>query len=109
MSYDWPGNVRELENVVQRSLANCDSDNIDVTDLPEEIQKNPPRRPIQEMAFEFKEYVELARERAGRQYLESLMKAYGGRVADASETAGIERESLYRLLKKFQISPIDFK
>ncbi len=32
-SYDWPGNVRELESVVQRAIALCDSDTINIKDL----------------------------------------------------------------------------
>jgi DNA-binding NtrC family response regulator len=33
--YHWPGNVRELENVVQRLVVMCETDTIDVVDLPE--------------------------------------------------------------------------
>ena len=32
-AYDFPGNVRELENILERSMAMCDSDSIDVADL----------------------------------------------------------------------------
>jgi len=35
--YDWPGNVRELRNVVERAMILEDRDELDVTDLPEEI------------------------------------------------------------------------
>jgi len=36
-SYSWPGNVRELENAIERGLALCTNEEIEVTDLPEEI------------------------------------------------------------------------
>ncbi len=32
-AYDFPGNVRELENILERSMAMCDSETIDVPDL----------------------------------------------------------------------------
>ncbi len=37
LRHDWPGNVRELENAVQRAVALCDGDVVDVGDLPEAI------------------------------------------------------------------------
>jgi two-component system response regulator PilR (NtrC family) len=33
LSYDFPGNVRELENVLERSVALCEDNNISVDDL----------------------------------------------------------------------------
>lgn len=35
--YTWPGNVRELENLVERLIALCDRDVIELSDLPSEI------------------------------------------------------------------------
>ncbi len=38
-SYAWPGNVRELANVIERALALCNGDRIDLKDLPIHMQK----------------------------------------------------------------------
>jgi len=35
--YDWPGNVRELRNVIERVMILENREELDVTDLPEEI------------------------------------------------------------------------
>jgi len=41
--HDWPGNVRELRNVIERVMILEDRDELDVTDLPEEIlQRSGP-------------------------------------------------------------------
>ncbi len=34
LSYGWPGNVRELERLIERAVALCDADVIDIEDLP---------------------------------------------------------------------------
>ena len=36
--YAWPGNVRELENTVERAMVLCDSDMLDIGDLPERVR-----------------------------------------------------------------------
>jgi DNA-binding NtrC family response regulator len=37
-NYPWPGNVRELENVIERTVALCDREEVSLEDLPEEIR-----------------------------------------------------------------------
>ncbi len=37
MRYRWPGNVRELENLVERMVVLCETDVVDIGDLPEKI------------------------------------------------------------------------
>jgi DNA-binding NtrC family response regulator len=40
--YPWPGNVRELVNVVERAVSFCDSDTIELHDLPDYIRTARP-------------------------------------------------------------------
>ncbi len=42
-AYDWPGNVRELKNVIERAVALCGKEVIEVEDLPENLRQ--PRCP----------------------------------------------------------------
>ena len=53
--------------------------------------------------------LDLARDRATRDYLIALMKDCGGNVTQAAERAGGERESSHRLLKRHAVRSDDFK
>jgi two-component system response regulator HydG len=108
--YDWPGNVRELENAVERALAVVDAERIPLEALPEEVLGTQPRSHSSRLgSLSYRDAVELARDRASREYLILLMKECGGSVTQAAERAGMERESLHRLLKRYGVRSEDFK
>ncbi len=46
-SYGWPGNVRELENIVERTVALTDGDQITLDDLPSAIRAGASTRVIE--------------------------------------------------------------
>ena len=99
--YPFPGNVRELENVIERAVALAPGTEIAPACLPAELREAPRGVPGDKLAgMTFKEAVNLARDRGSREYLIALMEAFGGNVTKAAEQAGVERESLHRLLKK---------
>jgi DNA-binding NtrC family response regulator len=111
VEYDWPGNVRELENVVQRALAVSDGPRIRVGALPEDVGALRPRGPsgARLETLTYREVLDLAKDRALRDYLVALMKDLTGNVTQAAERAGIERESMHRLLKRYGVKSEDFK
>ena len=109
-SHDWPGNVRQLENALERALAVCEGTRIGLEDLPESVRQSPANSEGPDMThLEFKEVVSIARDRASRDYLLALMRKFQGNVTQASEQAGIERESLHRLLRKHGIRSHEFR
>ncbi len=111
LDYDWPGNVRQLENVVQRALAVSDGSKIAVTAFTAELT-SVPRRSSTGTKLEtlsYRDMLDSARDRATREYLVALMKDGGGNVTQAADRAGIERESMHRLLKKHGVRSEDFK
>ncbi len=57
----------------------------------------------------YRDALDLARDRFSREYLTALMRDFEGNVTRAAEHAGIERESLHRLLKRYSIRSDDFK
>jgi len=108
--YDWPGNVRELENAVERALAVVDGPRIPVEALPEEIATaGRPRLASDLGRLTYREVVDIARDRVSREYLVELMREFEGSVTRAAERAGMERETLHRLLKKYGLRSDEFK
>ncbi len=109
--YDWPGNVRELENAIERALAVSDGPRIPLEALPDAVAAaaRPRATTTDELRLTYREAVDLARDRASREYLVALMRELGGNVTAAAERAGVERETLHRLLKRHGIRSESFK
>jgi two-component system response regulator AtoC len=110
-SHRWPGNVRELANAVERAVAVARGPLVRAEDLPPEIAAGPSVAPPAEVlaALPYRDVVDQARDRVSRDYLAALMKEFGGNVTRAAERAGMERESLHRLLKRYGVRSDDFK
>jgi two-component system response regulator AtoC len=110
-SYSWAGNVRELENAVARAVAVSTGDRIGVQDLPPDIRDAQPEALSGEVVVRmpYREVVDQARDRASRGYLVALLREFNGHVTHAAERAGMERESLHRLLKRYGVRADDFK
>jgi DNA-binding NtrC family response regulator len=117
VAHGWPGNVRELENTVERAVAVAGGDEIQVEDLPPEVALGgasssatlaaPGAGAL--AALPYKDALAEARDRASRDYLVAIMKEFGGNVTRAAERAGMERESLHRLLRRYGLRSDDFK
>ena len=111
VGYGWPGNVRELENAVERALAVVDAARVPLEALPPDIASISGRARLSATlsSLSFREVIELARDRASKEYLVLLMQEFSGNVTKAAERAGIERESLHRLLKRYGLKSNEFK
>jgi DNA-binding NtrC family response regulator len=57
----------------------------------------------------FHDAVAAARDRASRDYLVALMKQYRGNVTEAARRAAMTRESLHRLLRKYDVHSQAFR
>jgi two-component system response regulator AtoC len=107
----WPGNVRELENAVERAVAIAAGPAILPRDLPPELAAPAgalPPGPVL-AALPYREVLEQAQDRVSREYLAALLDEFQGNVTRAAARAGVERESLHRLLKKHGLRSDDFK
>lgn len=101
--FDWPGNVRQLRAAIERASIICKGERIEVGDLPPEITggRGAGEMSLQELTWA--EAQERGRTEVGRQYLEDVLRKFDGNIADAAAHAGVERESFYRLLRRYGV------
>jgi DNA-binding NtrC family response regulator len=60
-------------------------------------------------SLSYREALDTARDHGSREYLSALLKAFGGNVSRAAQRAGLERESLHRLLRRHGINAGAFR
>ena len=103
-SYAWPGNIRELQNVIERSVIVCDSENLSVDESW--LGKRPTTtgssaQPLSErLASQEKEMIE------------SALAASNGRVSGPSGAAarlGIPQSTLDSKIKSLKINKRQFR
>jgi DNA-binding NtrC family response regulator len=105
--YDWPGNVRELENVVERAVVLCRRPQIDIEDLPECLQTTAGAKVIAwAVAADIPESampLEAALQGPERRIIEAALKRNAwNRQATAAEL-DINRTTLYKKMRKYQL------
>ncbi len=104
LAHDWPGNVRELRSLIERAAAACRARLITLSDLPVDLRETAgPDSGVDLSSLTYREALNRARDRTSREYLIALMRTFGGRVTQAAAGARIERESLHRLLKRYNV------
>ncbi|HZI93076.1 MAG TPA: sigma 54-interacting transcriptional regulator, partial [Patescibacteria group bacterium] len=98
LRYSWPGNIRELENEVARLAVLCPGDVITQRDLMESGELFDKITSLEE-----KDSFTPLEEMERRQIVKALMEAAGNR-GRAAELLGISRATIFRKLRKFNIS-----
>ncbi|HMD96776.1 MAG TPA: PAS domain-containing protein [Terriglobia bacterium] len=104
-SYPWPGNIRELQNIVERSLIVCETENFSVDEswLSRQPAATEPRSQLalsQKLAAQEKEMIEAA------------LRESGGRVYGPSGAAaklGMPRSTLESKIRSLKINKNRFK
>jgi DNA-binding NtrC family response regulator len=124
MNYDWPGNVRELENCVERAVALGNGTLIDLGDLPPTIAALNSRssqaasESPAELVSDLAASAELSStegaaaaplsttdlEDIERATIQRVFEQVKGDKALAGRMLGISRATLYRKLKRYNIS-----
>ncbi|MFZ0992056.1 MAG: sigma-54 dependent transcriptional regulator, partial [Candidatus Sulfotelmatobacter sp.] len=126
MNYEWPGNVRELENCVERAVALGNGNLIDLSDLPPTIAalNLPASRSGSDVAPELVSDLAAAAaaesssaegdaavplhttdlEDIERATIQRVFEQVKGDKALAGRMLGISRATLYRKLKRYNIS-----
>ena len=109
--HPWPGNVRELRNVLEKTFALSDQQEIGAANVvvgsagehPAERAAAAGGGALVDPALPYSD----AREQFEKTYLLGLLQRNGMNVSAAARVAGIHRQSLHRLLKKHGIRAHD--
>jgi two-component system response regulator HydG len=102
LAYKWPGNVRELRAAIERASLVAGGERVDIGHLPAQLKAPPPiGAGVDLAALPWTQALQEARASAARYYLEEVLRRHGNNVAEAAAHAGVERESFYRLLRRF--------
>jgi transcriptional regulator with GAF, ATPase, and Fis domain len=104
-SYPWPGNIRELQNVIERSVIVCETENFSVDEswLSQQPHATGPKGQLQlaqRVASQEKEMIEAA------------LRESGGRVSGPSGAAaklGMPGSTLYSKIASLRIDKHRFK
>lgn len=101
-SYDWPGNVRQLFNSLAFAALHCGGTDIDVKDLPIQVQgRRIPALPEDAAALpSLSEHLQ----REEKHFLQLVIQQHSGNLSEASRSLGISRMTLYNKLKRHGIA-----
>lgn len=105
LEHTWPGNVRELENALERAVVFARTDCVTRADLGVHTLRSMQRQESRDAldTLPLHDYLDVMTE---RRIIAALDAAQGVRI-DAARALGIERTTLYRLMKKLHIEQKD--
>jgi transcriptional regulator with PAS, ATPase and Fis domain len=97
--YSWPGNIRELENVLEHVFVLCSDETIQTNSLPDWLVKNLK----QNMRLnDDRPYIESIQD-AEKLHIQSILHKYGNDRQKVAKTLGIDKSTLWRKMKKYQL------
>jgi len=96
-AYDFPGNVRELENIIERGVALTSSRCIAPAQLPDDLRELSIR------TFRKKAGRVPTLEEQEQDYIAWVLQEAGGNQTQAAQLLGIDRVSLWRKLKRYEV------
>lgn len=92
--YNWPGNVRELSNIIENIIIFTEGRVILPEDLPSYINDYIPLKPVGNKDLSNYE----------KQVILDAMEIYQGNISKVARKLGMARNTLYRKLRKLDIS-----
>jgi formate hydrogenlyase transcriptional activator len=105
LSYSWPGNIRELQNVIERSVIVCETENFSIDESW--LSRQPP-------SAEPKSSLDLSEKLAAqeKEIIEAALAKTGGRVSGPSGAAtmlGVRASTLESKIRSMKINKFRFR
>jgi DNA-binding NtrC family response regulator len=97
-AHAWLGNVRELENAIERAVILAKEETIQAEDLLLFTLGAPPAPSLEGTLQE-------TLDRATKDRILAALAKSGGKKAEAAAELGVDRTTLYRLMKKLDLDP----
>jgi two-component system response regulator PilR (NtrC family)/two-component system response regulator HydG len=97
LSYSWPGNVRELQNIIERGVALCRGDCINLDDLPSQVRDQKNDDFLTTALARKMSLAELEKE-----YILKVLADEGGNKTKTAKRLGLDRKTLYRKLEEYK-------
>ncbi|MFV0435894.1 MAG: sigma-54-dependent transcriptional regulator [Desulfopila sp.] len=104
-NYSWPGNVRQLRNALEAGVVLCTDATLQITDLQLEPESSTVGQ--RDEAGDSSDTFSL--ENSEKLAIVKALKATGGVQTRAAQLLNISRRSMHDKLKKYHISPLDYK
>ena len=101
-AYDWPGNVRELRNAVERTVILCAGDQISEADIQLSTLATTDESSSSSSVVPSGGNVSL--ETLEQQHILAVLESTEWNKSQAARILGIERSTLDRKLKRYQVS-----
>jgi len=102
LAHTWPGNVRELKNVVEYLVAISTDSTISSSMLANTVLAGAS--PVSK-----KLPLKDAKDQFIKKYLEDLFRITKGNISQAAKYAGYYRADFYKLFKKYDLDPDDYR
>jgi DNA-binding NtrC family response regulator len=110
----WPGNVRELESIIQSTLALDYGAQVSARHIELGLDRDPPPSRTHvglewDLSLGFAQGKQKLLEQFERAYLVHALERTEGNLAAAARDAGIDRKTLWRLLRKYGLDADEFR
>ena len=112
--YSWPGNVRELKHVIERGCVLCTGQTLALEHLPEEIRNSEASLPLTALekpaATPSPQHQEpeplknATTSMSPEEKIRAALTQAGGNKSKAARLLGIDRSTLYRRMRRYNIS-----
>lgn len=115
VAYSWPGNVRELANAIERAVIVGTDAEVQVTDLPAAVQALSteegivPLLPVDWAELTWRDIRQRVLDETERRYLNEVLRASGGKIRLAAESAGMAPRSFTEKMTKYGLRKEDFR